>query len=212
MRRQTRKLILNIATGVAIAATAAVVFTPAIAAPATATSNVNVRSGPGPGFGVVDQVRRGQPVDVGECQGSWCFISKPGPDGWVSSSYLSAGGGGVIGPVEPGIGIQVGPGGVSIGVGTPRPVPPVIDDEDVAVGEVCFYDRTRYRGGSFCMEEGESIRRLGEWNDRIRSFDNPDGLEVRVCYDRDFRGCRTFTSSASQLGEFDEDISSIRVR
>ena len=63
----------------------------ALAAPAVATSNVNVRSGPGTGYGVVDALRRGEQVDVQECRGSWCFIEKRGPDGWVSASYLDRG-------------------------------------------------------------------------------------------------------------------------
>lgn len=66
----------------------------AMAAPAYVTSNVNVRSGPGTGYGVVDTLRRGEQVDVQQCRGSWCYIEKRGPDGWVSANYLSAGGNG----------------------------------------------------------------------------------------------------------------------
>lgn len=85
----TRKLIASgLATLAVLATTAA-----ASAAPAFATSNVNVRSGPGTGYGVVDALRRGERVDVQYCRGSWCFIEKRGPDGWVSSRYLSSGGG-----------------------------------------------------------------------------------------------------------------------
>jgi hypothetical protein len=32
-------------------------------------------------------------VEVDYCEGTWCAISKPGPDGWVSANYLSRGGG-----------------------------------------------------------------------------------------------------------------------
>ena len=64
----------------------------ALAAPAYATSNVNVRSGPGTGYGQVDVLRRGDSVDIDYCRGSWCFVNKSGPDGWVSASYLSRGG------------------------------------------------------------------------------------------------------------------------
>ncbi|WP_193335155.1 SH3 domain-containing protein [Devosia beringensis] len=60
----------------------------AMAAQAVATGNVNVRSGPGTGYGAIDVLARGQVVDVTSCRGSWCFVEKPGPDGWVSSSYL----------------------------------------------------------------------------------------------------------------------------
>jgi hypothetical protein len=86
----TRKLIASgLATLAVLATTAA-----ASAAPAFATSNVNVRSGPGPGYGVVDALRRGERVDIQYCRGSWCFIQKRGPSGWVSANYLSTGGGG----------------------------------------------------------------------------------------------------------------------
>ena len=85
-----RKLIASgLATLAVLATTAA-----ASAAPAFATSNVNVRSGPGTGYGVVDALRRGERVDVQYCRGSWCFVQKRGPDGWVSANYLSSGGGG----------------------------------------------------------------------------------------------------------------------
>lgn len=66
----------------------------AYAAAAYATSPVNVRNGPGPGYRVVDVLRRGEAVDVDYCEGTWCAISKPGADGWVSASYLSRGRGG----------------------------------------------------------------------------------------------------------------------
>ncbi|WP_171015875.1 SH3 domain-containing protein [Devosia sp. FKR38] len=65
----------------------------AFAATAYATNNVNVRSGPGTYYGVVDTLRRGERVDVQQCRGSWCYVEKRGPDGWVSANYLSRGGG-----------------------------------------------------------------------------------------------------------------------
>ena len=64
----------------------------ALAAPAYVTSNVNVRSGPGTGYSVIDTVRRGEQVDVQQCRGSWCYVEKRGPDGWVSANYLERSG------------------------------------------------------------------------------------------------------------------------
>lgn len=78
--------------GVALAALGATTAG-AYAATAFATSPVNVRKGPGPQYSVVDVLRRGEAVDVDYCQGTWCAVSKPGPDGWVSANYLSRGGG-----------------------------------------------------------------------------------------------------------------------
>ncbi|WDQ99142.1 SH3 domain-containing protein [Devosia sp. J2-20] len=146
MNRHTRKMLLNIATGVAVATTALVVFLPAAnAAPGTVTTNVNVRSGPGTNYSVVDTARRGERVDVQQCRGSWCYIEKSGPDGWVSANYLTTGSGGTVNPTQPGIsfGFQIGPDGPSVnfGVGgsqTPqRPErPPVVVEP--TYGEVCF--------------------------------------------------------------------------
>jgi len=83
-----KKLIAGAVAGLALLATTAGAF----AAPAIASSNVNVRSGPGTSYGVVDTLRRGTRVDVQNCRGSWCFVVKPGPDGWVSANYLDRGG------------------------------------------------------------------------------------------------------------------------
>lgn len=217
MNRYNRKMLLNVATGVAVAATALVVFLPAAnAAPGTVTTNVNVRSGPGTNYGVVATARAGERVDVQQCQGSWCFIQKSGPDGWVSSNYLSTSGGSVS-PAQPGasFGIQI-PGGPSInfGVGNQpvqptRPTrPPVV----APVSEVCFFDGTSYRGSSFCLGSGDSTRDLRSWTDRISSIDNPDRLEVQICSEANYRNCRTYTTSASSLGDFDDYTVSVRVR
>jgi len=221
MNRHTRKTLLNVATAVAVATTAVVVFLPAAqAAPGTVTSNVNVRSGPGTNYAVVDTVRRGQQVDVQQCQGSWCYVSKPGPDGWVSASYLAAGGR-PVNPSQPGIsfGFNLGPNGpnVNIGIGNqqpPRPPrPPVVQPlPEPAYGEVCFYDRSRFRGDSFCLEAGDSVRDLRDWTDRISSIENGDGYSVQVCSEPNYRNCRTYTTSASSLNDFDDYIASVRIR
>lgn len=83
-----KKLIAGALAGLALLVTTATAF----AAPAIATGNVNVRSGPGTGYARVDTLRRGEQVDVQYCRGSWCYVEKRGPDGWVSANYLSRGG------------------------------------------------------------------------------------------------------------------------
>jgi len=238
--RNARQFIAATVGGMLVTAAAALLLSSAaMAAPATATTNVNVRSGPGTNFGVIGTLRTGDRVEVGEQQGGFCYVDYTGRSGWVSCSFLAIGAGPRPGPAPaPGnpsvnFGINV-PGGPSInfGVGNnppppppgpgPRPPrpgfpppPPPVDDY---VAEVCFYDATRFRGDSFCMEEGESIRDLsrvfrGRWNDEISSIENPDGLRVTVCYDANYRDCRDYTTSASTIrGGLDKEISSIRVR
>lgn len=244
MNRHKRKTLLNLTTAVAVAATALVVFLPAAqAAPGTVTSNVNVRSGPGTNFAVVDTARRGQQVDVQQCQGSWCYVNTRGAAGWVSAQYLSANGS-PVNPSQPGIsfGFNLGPNGpnVNIGIGNqppqaqpqrpprppmaqpqpPRPPmwggnqrpprPPIVAPQPVA--EVCFFERSRFRGESFCLESGDSVRDLRDWTDRISSVENRYGVSVQVCSDTNYRNCRTYTTSAGDLNDFDDYIASIRVR
>jgi len=86
----SKKLIAGGLAVMALLATTAAAF----AAPAYATGNVNVRTGPGTSYARIDTLRRGEQVDVQYCRGSWCFVEKRGPDGWVSANYLSRSGGG----------------------------------------------------------------------------------------------------------------------
>jgi len=67
----------------------ATALTAGTALAATATANVNVRSGPSTGYGVIDVLSPGDRVDVTGQSNGWCEISMPGPNGWVSCSYLA---------------------------------------------------------------------------------------------------------------------------
>ncbi|WDR05094.1 SH3 domain-containing protein [Devosia rhodophyticola] len=81
------KLMIGGLTALAMLASTACAF----AATAYASTNVNVRSGPSTQYRAIDTLRRGERVDVQYCQGSWCYVQKAGPDGWVSSNYLDRG-------------------------------------------------------------------------------------------------------------------------
>lgn len=215
MHRQTRKMLLNMVTAIAVAAAAVLVFLPAAqAAPGYATANVNIRSGPGTTNPVIGTLVRGQQVDVQQCQGNWCYVINPGRNGWVSSSYLATGGtpqpSQPARPVQPNIdfGFSVGPDGPSFnfGIGTPgrpgvRPPP---------VREACFFTRSQYRGQSFCLERGESYD-LGRWQG-VGSIQNQSGLRVEVCTRFGFQNCRTYTTNASDLGNFGDRVDFVRVR
>jgi hypothetical protein len=84
----SKKLMAGGLAALTLMATAGAAF----AAPAYVTGNINVRSGPGTGYSVIDTIRRGERVDVQQCRGSWCYVEKRGPDGWVSANYLERGG------------------------------------------------------------------------------------------------------------------------
>jgi hypothetical protein len=220
MKRQTRAFLLNAATGIAIAATAALVLMPTVAsaAPAFASSFVNVREAPSTSAPVVNTLQAGEAIDVQGCEGSWCFVAASGNDGYVARRFISESGSpggtiefGITGPQGNTFqfGVQVPGNGEPI---PPPEPPPVIDEPDFADGSACFFARSSYRGGSFCVEAGDRISDLGDWDGDISSIDNPDELDVTVCTRTRYRGdCRTYTTSARSLGSFDDEIASVRV-
>lgn len=215
------------------AALFAALLTPSFAFAATATSTVNVRSAPvnGP---VVDVLRAGQQVDVDRCTPSgWCYVTKPGPDGWVSAAFLSNDEGDddddrgppsrpdrpgrpdadvSIGFAVPGFSFQMGNGGFDR-PGRPgghRPGGPGSHGER---DQACFYERSNFRGDSFCADPGDRIARLGRWDDEIGSIRIRGDAEALVCQDEDFDGrCVVVTRDVRDLGPASDQISSIRVR
>lgn len=209
MKRQTRAFLLNIATGIAIAAAAALVLLPTTASAATyyATTAVNLRDAPN--GAVIGRYDRGMAIEVIVCDSGWCHVNVGGGAyGYISQQFLSPN------PVAPGVSIGIGNNGIEFGVtiGTP-PVPPEDDDEPEFIdGEACFYERTQYRGGSFCVAAGDHIPDLGGWTGDISSIENPDGLEVTICTRTRLRGdCRTYTTSARSLGRFNDATFSLSV-
>lgn len=189
---------------------------PSVASAATATTAVNVRSAPVNGA-VVDVLRAGQQVEIDRCQSNgWCYVIKSGPDGWVSSRYLTNDDDGPapspsrpdvdvnIGFSIPGFSFQIGNGGFDIRPG--RPGRPGRD-------QVCFYERPNFRGDSFCARPGDDIARLGSWNDEISSIRVSGDARALVCERNNFNGrCIVVSRDARSLGRADDEISSIRVR
>lgn len=200
---------------------------PSIASAATATATVNVRNAPVSGA-VVDVLRPGQQVEIDRCVTSgWCYVIKPGPDGWVSARYLSNDDDSFddeddvdfgddrpsrptrpdvdvsIGFGVPGFSFQIGSGGFDV-----RPIRPGRTDR------VCFYEHVNFRGDSFCVRPGERLSNLGRWNDEISSIDVRGDAQALVCEDRNFNGrCVVVSRDLRDLGRRGNDeISSIRVR
>lgn len=194
------------------------VFTSAaMAFPATSKTALNVRSGPGTNYRVVDALYSGERVNVERCTSSrsWCYVTHSGPDGWVSAKYLQrrTGGGGNHGGnnnSDPNFSVEFGSNGTftfSFGNRPHRPHRPQ--------SKACFYEHTRYRGRSFCLEEGESVRRLRHrWNDQISSMRVFGDAEVTVCKHAGYRGlCRTVSRDIPRIGRrLNDEISSIKVR
>lgn len=158
---------------------------------------------------IVNSVSEDDEVRVLDCQGSWCKIKIPGPDGWVKKAYLTA-----IddnGDPVPNIpfSFSVGPGGISIGVGggSPPPSPP-------AVAQVCLYHDVNYGGAFLCYAPGEGDDHMvgAGYNDEISSIRVSGGAHVKVCNDWGFAGgCANIATDKPFLGAYDENISSFQV-
>jgi uncharacterized protein YraI len=201
----------KIATAVAVIFGSLLFATAANAA--VAISSVNVRSAPVNGA-VVDVLSPGEEVEIDRCTGGWCYVIKPGPDGWVSANYLRDDDGDFgpspsrpdvdvsIGFSAPGFSFQFGSGGFDI-----RPIRPGTRDR------VCFYERSNFRGDSFCARPGDRLARLGDWDREISSIDIRGDARALVCERTNFNGrCIVISRDARNLGAADDRIRSIRVR
>ncbi|WP_055046745.1 SH3 domain-containing protein [Devosia sp. A16] len=187
---------------------AAIALSPvaALAVDAMATGSANVRSGPGTSYSIVDTLSSGEMVEVVECNGSqtWCRITHPGPDGWVSRSLLGAPDNATDGD---GNQVQFGmtmplPGGGSITFGTPGYQPPQPPPPPPGPKQVCVYDFANYGGQSVCVNAGMSATNVpGWWNNRVSSLRVFGGAHVRLCQDPNFGGfCNVFGTDVPQLG------------
>lgn len=167
----------NTMMAAAVLAAGLVASTGAMAAQATAS--INVRSGPSTSYGVVDVLSRGETVNVGECRSNgWCYITHSGPDGWVSSRYLSDG---AVTRPQPNISFSFSFGrgnGFSIGR------PPQGGAQDL-VCLVTFFERSQVAGGADAdvqrasvMPRRDAERRDGP-NDRNAIFDYGTNQQTR---------------------------------
>ncbi len=138
----------------------------------------------------------------------------PTPPGGGGGVTPPGGGGGMFPPPGPGPRPPMPPGGGGPGFsfdfnfGTPSRPPAQPRDG------ACFFERTNYRGNSFCIARGDSYDRLPrDWDNAVRSVRVYGRAEVEVCTDRNFRGrCGTLTRSTTALPErYDRSISSIDV-
>lgn len=195
---KTNKIVLTLAT--ATLAVMASTFA-ALAVPAVAKSQVNVRTGPSTSYNRVDTLHRGENVEVTECNAGWCYIQHNGPDGWVSGNYLQSpnnynqnNNNGSIN-----FGLTFGSGGpnvtITFGNNTPPQAPRITGPR------VCFYEKTHYRGRSYCVAAGEEDNRLsGFWNNNISSIKVYFGARVHVCENSNNTGsCYGYASNVLRL-------------
>lgn len=223
MRIQTKKNLLRAATAAAVVCVAAVIFLPAVvsAASFTASSTVRVHERPSLTSRVIDTLRPGETVDIGGCRQGWCYVTTDG--GFVSSDYLRNNGAAVSPNFNlnfnfPQGSVSIGTDGVQVGIGNApsqpnRPGKPGGPGGVPGAGEVCFFDATKFEGQRLCLNRGEQLSTLPRgWDDRISSFSNPRGYSVTICRRPGLTWCRTYTTNGTALGNFNNDISSIRVR
>ncbi|HHY50400.1 MAG TPA: peptidase inhibitor family I36 protein [Alphaproteobacteria bacterium] len=172
---------------------------------------------------VVDEVERGQLVEVYRCSSSRCQIDLDGddePDGWVRINRLAAverGGrprpdipfrfGITIGPGGPGVSIDIGgsdDSGISIDAGSgPQRGP-----------RVCLFEHENYGGAQRCFAEGDRVNNLSRlgWNDVASSVRVHRGAQARLCEHANGGGaCHTISSNQPTLGGFNDKASYIDV-
>jgi len=202
----------------ALAAPFTILLTPmaAMATDAKATAWVNVRSGPGTGYGVVDTMAPGEVGNMTECRSNgWCYIQRSGPDGWVSSSYLTAATEDssdpdctvrlVIGPGGPRFVVSCGTGGSGVDV--------VVPGGGLAPNRVCFFDGPNYTGARFCRAVGLYNAMPAGFNNKVTSVRLHGAAKVRICEFANMGPfCRTMSASDNHLGSMlNNRVSSFRV-
>lgn len=84
-----RKLLAPALAGVALLGLAGAASAAPANRPAVMNATVNVRSGPSVIYPIVGKAYAGQRVSVTGCQNAWCYVVKPGRDGWVAARFLN---------------------------------------------------------------------------------------------------------------------------
>ncbi|HHY50393.1 MAG TPA: SH3 domain-containing protein [Alphaproteobacteria bacterium] len=78
---------LTLAAGVA--ALTLFAATSAMAAPGVALRAVNIREDAGTEYDIIGRLKKGEFVEIVECNAGWCEITDDGEEGYVSASYLA---------------------------------------------------------------------------------------------------------------------------
>lgn len=182
----------------------------AAATPATSTTALNVRSGPGASYGVVDTLTPGEAVDVTECvSNGWCYITHSGPNGWVSSNYLTAGGGSGGsggsggGSTDPdcGFGLTIGPSGPSFSINCGDNPPPAAPPPPAPVSDTaCFYTGNNFSGSEFCTGPATLNALSGTFNNNIASVKLTGNAKAKLCNNNNLTStCRVYTNDRAVI-------------
>lgn len=176
--------------------------TAALAANAIVLQDSNVYKSRSTSSQKVNFVEEDDEVNVTKCQGSYCFLKIPGPDGWMKKNRLAPlDEEGDPHPEVPfSFGLTFGPGGPSISIG--------VGDAPVPSGpsggpRACFFEHAGYGGASFCIAAGDSLSNFTSvgFNDVVSSIRLFGGASVQVCEHAGFGGaCQTWNSNKSDLG------------
>jgi len=196
----------------AVIAAASIIVTSgaAFATSAQSTTALNIRSGPGTSYGVVDTLTPGEHVEVNECvSNGWCYVEHTGPDGWVSSNYLTpVSSGGSSSDPDCAFSITITPSGPSLTlkcgdaeVSTPTPTPPAPTPTPTPTGNVaCFYTGAHFTGSEFCHGPATIATLDATFNDNIASVKLHGGALAKLCRNANLNGiCKTYTSSKAVL-------------
>lgn len=182
----------------------------ALAASATdarATTWLNVRSGPGTDHAVIDTMSPDEVGQLTECRDDlWCFIQRTGPDGWVSSKYLTAAD--QTGPSDPNCRYEL-----ALDADGPRFRVVCGDSVAEAADRACFFEGADFTGAQFCRTLGTYDTMPAGFDNNISSIRLHGTARVQLC-DNAYLAhyCRILTASEKQLGPyFNNRVSSVRV-
>ena len=89
MRTGAKQMNLKITLASAFAAATMFAATAAYAAPGVALGAVNIREDAGIEYDIIGQLKKGEYVEIIECDAGWCEIDDGEDEGYVSAKYLA---------------------------------------------------------------------------------------------------------------------------
>lgn len=175
--------------------------TASAASVAYTSTAANLREGPGTAYDIITTLPRNSELLVEACTATWCaVVTEDDDEGFIAKSLLKKNPSGPDLPFS--IQIIIGPEGPFVKFGdifVDAPKPPKPPKPQKA--EVCFYQQANFKGANFCVEQGDSDKKIpGSFDNNIESILITGGLKVEVCSNANFGGdCFYFNSSQKTL-------------